>query len=124
MVTLHLSKVLNKHPLTCINNYTPKDGRPAMVFLRPPKEDQPPPMYDLIIGLEILSKWKAILNFHDEIVTINQVKLPTESLQSLSKKKLPNNLYQEATKPAISQVATNQVTQILDANYENTILPK
>eukprot|EP00957_Ditylum_brightwellii_P013621 1027571-Ditylum_brightwellii.AAC.1 len=64
--------------------------RPDIQFI---SEDQPPPMYDLIIRLEMLSKWKAILNFHNKTVTIDQVELPIESLQSLSKKKLLNNLY-------------------------------
>eukprot|EP00957_Ditylum_brightwellii_P027767 2098307-Ditylum_brightwellii.AAC.1 len=64
--------------------------RPNIQFIG---EDQPPPIYDLIIGLEKLSKWKAILNFHDKTVTIDHVKLPMESLQSLSKKKLLDNLY-------------------------------
>eukprot|EP00957_Ditylum_brightwellii_P030507 2310485-Ditylum_brightwellii.AAC.1 len=57
--------------------------RPNIQFIG---EDRPPPMYDLIIGLETLSKWKVILNFHDKTVTIDQVKLPMKSLQSLSKK--------------------------------------
>ena len=35
-----------------------------------------------------------------------------------------NNLYREATEPAISCVTTNQVTQILDAKYERANLPK
>ena len=35
-----------------------------------------------------------------------------------------NNLYQEATEPAISCVATNRVNQILDAKYEKANLPK
>ena len=35
-----------------------------------------------------------------------------------------NNLYREATEPAISRVATNRVTQILDAKYEKANLPE
>eukprot|EP00957_Ditylum_brightwellii_P204312 15338622-Ditylum_brightwellii.AAC.1 len=65
-------------------------GRPDIQFIG---EDQPPPMHDLIISLEMLSKWKAILNFYDKTVTINHVKLPMESMQSLLKKKLLNNIY-------------------------------
>jgi len=95
--------------------------RPDIQFI---DEDQPPPMYDLIIGLETLANWKAILNFEDQTVTIDHVELPMESLQSLSKKKMLNNLYKEATEPAISRVATNRVTQILDAKYEKANLPK
>ena len=82
-------------------------------------------MYDLIIGLETLSDWKTILNFHDKTVTIDHVELPMQSLQSLNNNpKMLNNLYREATEPAISRVATNRVTQILDAKYEKANLPE
>ena len=95
--------------------------RPNIQFI---DEDQHPPMYDLIIDLEKLSKWKTILNVHDKTVTIDHIELPMKSLEHLSNKKMLNNLYQEATEPAISQVATKQVTQILDAKYERANLPK
>jgi hypothetical protein len=95
--------------------------RPDIQFI---DEDQPPPMYDLIIGLETLGEWKTILNFHDKTVTIDHVELPMQSLQSLSDPKILNNLYREATEPAISRVATNRVTQILDAKYEKANLPE
>ena len=51
-------------------------------------------------------------------------KLPMESLQSLSNPKMLNNLYREATEPAISRVANNWVTQILDAKYGREKMPK
>ena len=95
--------------------------RPDIQFIN---EDQPPPMYDLIIGIETLSEWKTILNFHDKTVTINHVKLLIQSLRNLCNPKMLNNLYQEATEPAIFRVATNQVTQILDVKYEKANLPK
>ena len=96
--------------------------RPDIQFI---DEDQPPPMYDLIIGLETLAEWKTILNFHDKTVTIDHVELPMQSLQSLNNNpKMLNNLYREATEPAISRVATNRVTQILDAKYEKANLPE
>ena len=62
--------------------------RPDIQFI---DEDQPPQMYDLIIGLETLAKWKTILNFHDKTVTIDHVELPMQSLQSLDN---PNMLKQ------------------------------
>ena len=80
-------------------------------------------MYDLIIGLETSSNWKMILNLHDKIVIINHVELPIQSLESLYNPEMLNNLYREATEPAISRVATNGVTQILDAKYEKADLP-
>jgi len=52
-------------------------------------------MYDLIIGLESLANWKAILNFHDLTVTIDHVELPMQSFGDLSDTTL-NNIYKEA----------------------------
>ena len=70
-------------------------------------EDQPPPMYDLIIGLETLASWKAILNFHEKTVTIDHVELPMQELEDLGDRKALNNLYREATEPSVSKIATN-----------------
>ena len=95
--------------------------RPDIQFI---DEDQPPPMYDLIIGLEILANWKAILNFHDKTVTIDHVELPMQSLQSLRNPKILNNLYREATELTISKATTSRVTKILDAKYDKANLPK
>ena len=95
--------------------------RPDIQFI---DEDQPPPMYDLIIGLETLANWKAILNFHDKTVTIDHVELPMQSLQSLCNPNMLNNLYREATEPTISKAATSRVTKILDAKYDKANLPK
>ena len=89
--------------------------RPDIQFI---DKDQPPLMYDLTIGLETLSEWKMILNFHDKTVTIGHVELPMESLERLGNKKMLNNLYREETEPAISCVVTNQITQVLDVKYE------
>ena len=88
------------------------------------EEGQPPPMYDLIIGLETLAHWKAILNFHEKTVTIDHVELPMQALEDLGDSKLLNNLYRESTEPTVSKIATNRVTKILDAKYEKANLPK
>jgi len=87
------------------------------------EEGDPPPMYDLIIGLETLANWNAILNFHDLTLTIDHVELPMQSLGDLSDKAL-HNLYKEAQEPSISRVATKRVTKILDAKYEKANLPE
>ena len=80
-------------------------------------------MYDLIIGLETLAKWKAILNFHELTLTINHVELPMQSLEDLNDHAL-HNLYKEAQEPSISRVATKRVTKILDAKYDKANLPE
>ena len=94
--------------------------RPDIQFI---SEDAPLPMYDLIVGLETLANWKAILNFDDLSVTIDHVKLPMQQLQDLGNPKVLQNLYRESTEPSVSRVATNRVTQILDAKYEKANLP-
>ena len=89
------------------------------------EEDQPPPMYDLIIGLETLANWKAILNFHELTLTIDHGKLPMQTLDDLSSNSNAlQNLYKEAQEPTISCIATNRVTKILDAKYEKANLPE
>ena len=59
-------------------------------------EGKPLPVYDLIIGLETLALWKAILNFHDLTLTIHHVELPMQSLNSLGDKHELHNLYRES----------------------------
>ena len=88
------------------------------------EEGQPPPVYDLIIGLETLANWKAILNFHDLTLTIDHVELPMQSLDSLGDKHELHNLYRESLEPSISKIATKRVTRILDAKYDKANLPE
>ena len=87
------------------------------------EDGQPPPMYDLIIGLETLANWKAILNFHELTLTIDHVELPMQTLADLSDREL-HNLYKEAQEPTISRTATKRVTKILDAKYDKANLPE
>ena len=47
-----------------------------------------------------------------------------QDLYSLDDPKLLNNLYTESTAPSVSRVATNRVTQILDAKYGKANLPE
>ena len=88
------------------------------------EEGQPPPVYDLIIGLETLANWKAILNFHELTLTIDHVELPMQSLDSLGDKHELHNLYRESLEPSISKIATKRVTRILDAKYDKANLPE
>ena len=52
-------------------------GVPDIQFI---DEDQPHPMYDLIIGIETLAHWKAILNFQEKTVTFNHIELTMQAL--------------------------------------------
>ena len=68
--------------------------------------------------------WKAILTFHDNVLTINHIKLTIQDLHSLDDPKLLNNLYTTSTEPAVPCAAINRVTQILDATYKKASLPE
>ena len=70
------------------------------------EEGDSSPMYDLIIGLETLVQWKAILNLYDNILTIDHVALPMQDLHSLDDPKLLNNIYTESTEPSVSRVTS------------------
>ena len=81
-------------------------------------------MYDLVIGLETLADWKAILNFHEKTVAINYVELPMQALEDLGDSNVLNNLYREATESTVFKIATNWVTKIPDARYDKANLPE
>ena len=111
-----------------INLTLPKFSTSKTMSLMPDihfiEEGNPSPMYDLIIGLETLVNWKAMLSFHDKTLIIDNVALPMQDLHSLDGQKLLNNIYTESTEPSVSRVATNRVTNILDAKHEKANLPE
>ena len=82
------------------------------------EEGDPFPMYDILISLETLVNWKAILTVHVKTLTIDHVELPMQYLHSLDDPKPLNNLYTESTEHSVSCVATDKVMQLLDAKYE------
>jgi len=79
------------------------------------------PKFDLIIGTKTMKELGIILNFKEEIITIDEISLPMRRLAELQK---PNMVYQMYinTEPISTADLTKRATRILDANYEKADL--
>ena len=80
------------------------------------------PTYDLIIGVETMRKWSAVLDFNQELITIDHQTLPMRDFGSLRD---PNELraqFESFLEPKSTREATNRATEILDANYKKADL--
>ena len=75
------------------------------------------PVYDLILGIETMSRLGIILDFEEKAITIDKIKLKMRPLQQLSDFNKLNNLYIEHIEPTSTRETTNRVLEILDANY-------
>jgi len=94
--------------------------QPDIVYL---EKSKIPPTYDLILGVETLTKLGAILNFQELSVTINQQTLPMKSFDQLRNFKDLREQMKAFTEPASTRQATSRVSEILDAKYEKANLP-
>ena len=86
-----------------------------------PKES-PPPVYDLIIGVQSLIKIGAILDFHKCQLTIDQISLPMRPHDQLMDLKDLHAQLSEHLEPASTRDATTRTVKILDAKYEKADL--
>jgi hypothetical protein len=83
------------------------------------------PQYDLMLGVKIMKKYSTILDFKDNMTTVDEVKLPMQNINYLQGSstlcglKLNHSL---AMEPQSTQDATKHVTQILDAKYKKADL--
>jgi hypothetical protein len=83
------------------------------------------PQYDLILGVKTMKNYGIILDFKDQKITVDEVKLPMQNFNYLQGSstlcvlKLNHSL---AMEPQSIQDATKHVTQILDAKYQKTDL--
>ena len=69
-----------------------------------------------------MRKWSAVLNFDQELITIDHQTLPMRDFGSLRD---PNELraqFESFLEPKSTREATNRATEILDANYEKADL--
>ena len=80
--------------------------------------------YDLIIGIETLAQWGAILDFFEGTMTIDGQTIPLREHTALDDKRRLMNIYRAATEPAATKEETERVTRILDAKYDAADLPK
>ena len=76
------------------------------------------PAYDLIIGVKTMQNWNAVLNFDQEMITIDNQTLPMRGLGILKDPKELRIQFELFLEPKSTQEATNRATEILDTNYE------
>jgi hypothetical protein len=90
-------------------------------------EGDPKPLYNLIIGKQILHDIGTVLDFKEMTITIDDILLPTRNINNLQLKysisralKLNSSYAQE---PESTRNATKHVVEILDAKYDKADLP-
>ncbi|MFM8588489.1 MAG: RNase H-like domain-containing protein [Bacteroidota bacterium] len=84
------------------------------------------PLFDLILGTKTMNELGIILNFKQQMITIDEIELPMTSIDKLPKSRhkalaLTNSLA-KAKEPASTEEATKRVVRILDANYKKANL--
>ena len=82
------------------------------------------PTYDLIVGIETLARWNALLDFENRVLTLDGIQTPMKSNEELQSRRDLFNTYNEAMEPSSTKQATERVVKILDAKYEKADLPK
>ena len=83
------------------------------------------PQYDLILGVKTMKKYGIVLDFKDNIITVDEVKLPMKNikyLQGSSTLRVLKLNHSLAMEPQSTQDATKHVTRILDAKYKKADL--
>ncbi len=85
------------------------------------------PAFDLIIGAQTMTELGIILDFKEQIITIDEIKLPMGSINDLPTSNKEALSYQNCLandEPESTELATQRVVKILDANYEKSDLPE
>ena len=68
-----------------------------------------------------------ILHFKEQIITIDEIKLPMRNIKDLPSSNKEDLSYQNRLandEPKSTELATQRMVKILDANYEKTYLPE
>jgi hypothetical protein len=86
-----------------------------------------PPLYNLILGKQILHDLGVVLDFKENTITIDEILLPMRNINNLQQKpgisralKLNTSFSQE---PASTRGAIKRIVEILDAKYTKADLP-
>ena len=85
------------------------------------------PAFDLIIGAKTMTELDIILVFQEQIITIDDIKLPMQSINDLPSSNREAFSSQNSMKydePQLTELATQQMVKILDANYEKSDHPE
>ncbi len=83
------------------------------------------PQYDIILGVKTMKKYGIILDFKDNMITVDEVKLPMQNINYLQGSSTLRALrlnHSLAMEPQSTQGTTKRVTQILDAKYQKADL--
>ena len=90
------------------------------------KDTENKPAFDLILGTKTLNELGIILDFKNKIITIDEIKLPMQSIEELptSRKRAwqLNNAVARNIEPASTHDPTQRAVRILDAKYEKADL--
>ncbi len=85
------------------------------------------PMYDLIIGKQIMHNLGVKLDFQEKTIIIDKIFLPTRNIVNLQLKPRITRALRENTcfaqEPISTRRATKRMVKILDAKYEKADLP-
>ena len=84
------------------------------------------PDFDLIIGAQTMTELGIILHFKEHMITIDEIKLPMQSIDNLPSSNREELSYQNRMnndEPKATELATQRMVKILDANYEKADLP-
>jgi len=84
------------------------------------------PVFDLIIGTKTMDELGIILNFKEQLITIDEIVLPMQNITQLPlprKNGLDFNSLARSLEPKSTELATHRVVRILDANYKRADLP-
>ncbi len=88
-------------------------------------EDQAP-MYDLIIGMQIMHNLGVKLDFQEKTITIDEILLPMRNIVNLQLKPRITRALRENTcfaqEPISTRSATKHMVEILDPKYEKADL--
>ena len=85
------------------------------------------PAFDLIIGTQTMTELGIILDFKEQIITINEIKLPMRSINDLpssNREAFSSQKRMNSKEPKSTELATQRIVKILDANYEKAYLPE
>ena len=86
------------------------------------------PAFDLIIGTETMNDIGIILEFSANLIIIDSIKLPMQSINKLptSNKKVLgyNNSLAKNQEPKSTKLATQCIVTILDAKYKKANIPE
>ena len=106
----------------------PEFSESRMVTISPDIYEPPKmslqPAFDLIIGIETMTKLGVVLNFDDKMITIDQQMLPMRTFESISNLKQLRSQFKAFTEPISMREATNRAVTIIDTKYKTANLPQ